>query len=291
VVGWVGDLPGDAKRLNTSPAGNVEATTDSTGGFTLVADAMTAVAAELGARRSPPLRAPDAPGKPLVIALGATRSIKGKVSSEDDPLTGVSAEATLSIGDATLLIQAPVGRDGSFEISNVPVGVANVQVTASAGEQARRIVSGGPAREGASLAVSWPAVQPLDVIVRGATDVDIFVIAGKLAPRSREELLAAADRAPTYAYSDTTGIGADTTGAGRQFYTSHDVHAIIEGVGVESTACALQREPGSLPECKHVTPNVQRVVVRGGQHYANAIAVVLEVGELIGAPMVIKDER
>jgi len=289
VVGWVGDLPGDAKRLNTSPAGNVEATTDSTGGFTLVADAMSAVAAELGERRSPPLRAPTDPAKPIVIALGATRTITGHVVTDDDPLTGVSAEATISVGDATLIIQTLVTSKGAFSIANVPLGAAKVQIAASAGEQARRIVHAGLAR--GEITVGWPTVQPLDVIVRGATDVDIFVVAGKIAPRSREELFAAAERAPTYAYSDTTGIGADTTAAGRQFYTSHDVHAIIDGVAVESTACAVQREPGALPECKVVTPNVLRVVVRDGQHYANAIAVVLEVGELIGAPTAITDER
>ncbi len=291
VVAWEGELAADAARLYIAPAGTYEAIADSTGGFTLITDDATAIAAELAGKRSQPLRLPSAPGKPLVIPLGPTHAIKGKVESKDNPLTGVTIEAVITAGDASLIVEAPVDRDGAFVLENVPVGPVKMQATGAAGEGSRRTVRGPVVRDDGPVQLTWPAVQPVDVIVRGFGEVDIYMIAGKVAPRNRAELIAAAERAPTSVLAAPTGIGGDTTAAGRQLYIADDVHAIIEGVAVESTACAIPNAPDALPECKTVTPNIGKLVVRGGKHFASALAVVLEVGERIGAPMIIRDER
>ncbi len=291
VLVWSGELAADAERLYVGADGSIEATTDSTGGFTLVADDATAIAAELGDRRSPPIRLPAAPGKLLVVTVGPTHAIKGRIASDDDPLTGVTAEVILEVGDATMSVQAPVERDGAFEVRGIPAGPARIRATGAAGDGARRTVRGPALAGDQAVAMTWPVVQPVDVIVRGPSDVDIYVIAGKHAPENRAELMAAVDKAPTFALAATTGVGADTTHAGRQLYIPDDVHAIIEGVAVVSTACAITAEPDALPECKVVTPEVTKVTVRGGHHIASALAVLLEVGESIGAPSVMRDER
>ena len=286
VVGWSGELAADAQRLYVAPAGTVEAITDATGGFTLVADELQAIAAEHDDRRSLPLRVPAVPGKPLVVPLGPTHTIVGHVASGDRPLTGVTAEVILVVGDASLIVQAPVAGDGAFTVANVPVGAVRVVATGAAGEGGRRTAHAEPVHGDEAYEVRWPVVQPLDVIVRGTGNVDVYVIAGKVSPKNRAELLAAVDRAQTFALADSTGIGADTTAAGRQLYVPDDFHAVVEGVAVVSTACAIAREPGSLPECK-----IEKDTIRGGHHSASAIAVVLELGELIGAPSVVRDER
>jgi hypothetical protein len=241
VVGWRGALPGDGSRLYTrADVTSDVATTDATGAFTLRVPAGGAVAAELGAARSPPVAIGDDAGKPLALVLAPTRTVTGTVRAAPDAIGGLDVSVHVTAANNEWIDRVPLGQDGTFELRGVPVSASRVVVERDDHQIAAPIAS--------RIELAWPSRAPIDAVVRGAhPDELVVVVRGKHDVHTRAQLTALADSAADVAEAQPRAIGLASR-TDLVAYQPGDVHALIlDNLPGDATVCTSASDAPRAP--------------------------------------------
>ncbi len=275
VVAWRGALVGDPKRAFTDPSGVMVdvVESDATGAFTIHGELGWAIMAEAADSRTTPQVV--GPGT-ITLSLKPTTTVSGTARGQN--LLGAHAFARFSAGDSTWQVEAPIERDGTFDLRGIPAGTPRFGTSGDAGDGTRRVFA-LTAKD-----LVWPSGQTLDVIVRSTTLDDtarVWVFTGtpRFSDLKRVHLESMALVAPDVATSHVLKIGASNTDAGREHYKAGDRHAVITGTATgEVTVCAAARPgPDANVACKTVTltPTVS-IDYPDGRFAAGVTPIVLE---------------
>jgi len=302
VVAWSGTLEGDATRAylrvpsvgiyhvhhtGTAPPAYQRAgfdadvgTTDASGGFTVRAVRDGGILAELGDRRSQPR--PIGHGA-IVLQLEPTRTIEGRVTSDDEVLSGIVLSARYQLGP-TLAWECTtaVGRLHDYRLAGLPAGQATLRLDDWLGDdwlsKEVRKVDAGPVRDGAGL--RWPVGPDLDVIVRGGAAVSpwVYVLRGRLTARTTADLDRLVDGAGDAAVMPAFVVGAgDRTAEGMKHYRPGDRHRVVSGNAPgRVTVCVTDAEPTAPAICQTIEIPRAAPEVREGRGSYPAIPVIVQ---------------
>jgi hypothetical protein len=302
VVAWSGILAGDAARAylrvpgaqggpmhhtGTAPPAYHRAgfdadvaTTDAGGGFTVRAAHDGGIIAELGDRRSQPR--PIGPGA-IVLQLEPTRAIEGRVTSDDEVLSGIVLSAHYQLGP-TLAWECTtaVGRLHDYRLGGLPAGQATLRLDDWLRDDwlrdGVRKVDAGLVRDGAAL--RWPVGPDLDVIVRGGAPVSpwVYVLRGRLTAKTTADLDRLVDGAADATVMPAFVVGAgDRTAEGMKHYRPGDRHRVVSGNAPgRVTACVADAEPTSPAICQTIEIPRTTPAVREGHGIYPAIAVIFQ---------------
>jgi hypothetical protein len=295
VVAWSGILAGDATRaylrvpprqeprahyLDTAPPAYHRAgfdadvaTTDASGGFTVRAVRDGGIIAEIGDRRSQPR--PIGQGA-IELQLEPTRTIEGRVTSDDEVLSGIVISAHYQLGPTLAWHCAmPVGRLHDYRLGGLPAGQATLRLDDWFREGERK-VEAGPVRDGAEP--RWPMGPGLDVIVRGGSPLTpwIYVLRGHLTAKTTADLDRLVDGAADATVMPAFVVGAgDRTAEGMRYYQHGDRHRVLPGNAPgQVTVCVAQAEPTSPVNCQMIEIPRTTPEVRDGHGIYPAIPVV-----------------
>jgi tRNA A-37 threonylcarbamoyl transferase component Bud32 len=295
VVAWSGILEGDATRAylrvpgvasggvdhtgNPPPAYQRAgfdadvATTDAGGGFTVRAAPGGGILAELGDRRSPPRPIGDGA---IVLQLEPTRTIGGRVTSDDEVLSGIMISAHYQLGPTLAWrCTAPVGRSHDYHLGGLPAGPATLRLDDWLREGVHK-VDAGPVRDGAEP--QWLVGPDLDVIVRGGAAVTpwVYVLRGHPTATTTADLDRLVDRA-----ADATVMPAFVVGAGgrtaeaMRYYQRGDRHRVVLGNAPgQVTVCVAEAEPTAPAMCQTIEIPRTTPVVRDGHGIYPAMPVI-----------------
>jgi hypothetical protein len=297
VVAWSGTLEGDATRAylrvpegldphatytGTAPPAYHRAgfdadvaITDASGGFTVRAVPDGGIVAELGDRRSPPR--PIGHGA-IVLQLEPARTIEGRVTSDDEVLSGIVISAHYQLGPTLAWrCTAPVGRLHDYRLGGLPAGHATLRLDRWLGERVRK-VEAGPVRNGA--APRWPVGPNLDVIVRGGAPVTpwVYVVRGHSTAKTTADLDRLVDGAADATVMPAFGVGAgNRTAEGLKYYQAGDRHRVVVGNSRgQVTVCVADAEPTSPAMCRTIEIPRTTPEVRDGHGIYPAIPVVFQ---------------
>jgi serine/threonine protein kinase len=272
VVAWPGELVGTPRTVASArmmPAQVVRV--DSDGTFKLDAGAEWAIIAETQDARS---RVRLVGKSPLTIELEPTTTISGRLQGRN--WFGVKVFARYQIGEQRLTLEAPINKDGTFDLRGLPPGARVYGTTGTAGTGERTILAGTNPK-----AISWSYGQALEPIVRTEkhdSTAHAWVLRGEHKLKTRKELDALLASATDVAESDLGPIGANNTDAGREIYHPGDQHAVITGnaTGVY-TVCVTVRVGGPFA-CKTVSVE-QTVTIEypDGRHGAGVTPILFEL--------------
>ncbi|HMG21187.1 MAG TPA: carboxypeptidase-like regulatory domain-containing protein, partial [Kofleriaceae bacterium] len=295
VVAWSGILAGDATRaylrVPGAQGGGVHhtgtappayhragfdadvATTDASGGFTVRAVPDGGILAELGDRRSQPR--PIGHGA-IVLQLEPTRTIEGRVTSDDEVLSGIAISAHYQLGPTLAWrCTTPVGRLHGYHLGGLPAGQATLRLDDWLGLGVRK-VEAGPVRDGAEP--RWPVGPGLDVIVRGGSEVTpwVYVLRGHVTAKTTADLDRLVDGAADATVMPALGIGAANRSAeGLRHYQRGDRHRVIFGnSGGQVSVCVADAEPTSPAMCRTIEIPRTTPQVRDGHGIYPAIPVI-----------------
>jgi predicted Ser/Thr protein kinase len=298
VVAWSGILAGDAARAYLRVPGAPQdpsvhhtgtappayhragfdadvATTDAGGEFTVRAVRDGGILAELGDRRSQPhLIGPGA----IVLQLEPTRTIEGRVTSDDEVLSGIVLSARYQLGP-TLAWECTtaVGRLHDYRLGGLPAGRATLRLDDWFRDGVRKL-DAGPVRDGAVL--RWPVGPDLDVIVRGGASITpwVYVLRGHRTAKTTADLDRLVDRAADASVMPAFVIGAgDRTAEGMRYYRAGDRHRVILGNSPGPvTVCAAEAEPTAPAICQTIEIPRTTPEVRDGHGIYPAIPVVFQ---------------
>ena len=297
VVAWSGILEGDAARayLRVPPAqyravhytGTAPpayhragfdadvATTDASGGFTVRAVPDGGIIAELGDRRSQPRRI--GPGA-VVLQLEPTRTIEGRVTSDNEILSGIVISADYQLGPTLAWhCTTPVGRLHDYRLGGLPAGQATLRLDDWFRDGVRK-VEAGAVRDAAEP--RWPVGPGLDVIVRGGADVTpwVYVLRGHPTANTTADLDRLVDGAADATVMPVFVVGAgDRTAEAMTYYQRGDRHRVVLGnVPGQVTVCVAEAEPTSRAICQAIEIPRMTPVVRDGHGIYPAIPVVFQ---------------
>ena len=300
VVAWSGSLQGDAARayLRAPPAqrpgvhydsGTAPhayhqagfdadvATTDAGGGFTVRAMHDGGIIAELGDRRSQPRPIGDGA---IVLRLEPTRTIEGRVTSDDEVLSGIVLSAHYQLGPSlTWDCMTTVGRLHDYRLGGLPAGHATLRLDNALRPwylDAMHKVEAGAVRDGAEP--RWPVGPTLDVIVRGGSSVTpwVYVLPGRSIARTTGDLDRVVDRAADATVMPALVIGAgDRTKEGMRYYQRGDRHRVTPGRSPGPvTVCVAEVEPTAPVMCQTIEVPTTRPEVRDGHGIYSVIPVI-----------------
>jgi len=230
-------------------------TTQADGSFTIRALPDDAILAELGDRRSQPRIIGSATGA-LALTLAPTRSIAGRIASDDEALAGVLIFAHYELTPTTSWnLMAPVTRSRDYELANIPSGQATLRLDSFLDpNQPQRKLDFGPVRDAAPL--RWPVGPTIDAIVRGdfptATVMWLFRGAHTAKTFAEAEQLASTSSDMMMHGALVIGIGDQTAEAMRR-YLPRDRHGRFVGVPPGQGHAVRRRIPAG------VARDVQRV--------------------------------
>ena len=301
VVAWRGILEGDATRayLRVPPAQSRSgvqytgtapsayhragfdadvATTDASGGFTVRAVHDGGIIAELGGRRSQPRPIGD---RELVLQLEPTRTIEGRIASDDDVLSGIMLSAHYQLGPTLAWrCTTPVGRLHDYHLGGLPAGRATLQLDDWLRNGVRK-VDAGPVRDGAEP--RWPVGPDLDVIIRGGPQVTpwIYVLRGHpTAPTTKTtaDLDRLVDGAADATVMPAFWVGAgNRTTEGLKYYQPGDRHRVMLGNSPgQVTVCVAQAEPTSPTVCQTIAIPRTTPELRDGHGRYPAIPLIFQ---------------
>jgi len=295
VVAWSGILEGDATRAylrvpgahgprerhtGTAPPAYHRsgfdadvATTDASGGFTVRAVHDGGIIAERGDRRSQPR--PIGHGA-IVLQLEPTRTIEGRVTSDDDVLSGIMISAYYQLGPTLAWrCTTPVGRLHDYHLSGLPASQATVRLDDWFRDGVRK-VEAGPVRDGAEP--RWPVGPGLDVIVRGGAPVTpwVYVLRGHPTAKTTADLDRLVDGAADATVMPAFWVGAGNRSAeGMRYYQRGDRHSVMFGNAPgQVTACVADPEPTSPAICQTIEIPRTTPVVRDGHGIYPAIPLI-----------------
>jgi predicted Ser/Thr protein kinase len=273
VVAWSGILAGDATRAylrvpsvlsggvhhtgNAPPAYRRAdfdadvATTDAGGGFTVRAVPHGGIIAELGDQRSQPR--PIGRGA-IVLELEPTHTIEGRITSDDEVLSGIVVSARYQLGPALAWVcTTAAGRLHDYRLGGLPAGPATLHLDDWFGV-ALREAQGGPVRDGAEL--RWSVGPGLDVIVRGGSPDTpwVYVLRGHPTAKTTADLDRLVDRAADARIVPAFVVGAGgRTAEGMRYYQRGDRHRVVVGNAPgQVTVCVAEAEPTSRAICQTI---------------------------------------
>jgi hypothetical protein len=297
VVAWSGTLEGDATRAylrvpdgrdphatytGIAPPAYHRAgfdadvvTTDASGGFTVRGIPDGGILAELGDRRSQPR--PIGHGA-IVLQLEPTRASEGRVTSDDEVLSGIAISAHYQLGPTLAWrCTAPVGRLRNYHLGGLPAGHATLRLDDWLNESVRK-VDAGPVRDGAEP--RWPVGPRLDVIVRGGSQVTpwVYVLRGQPTAKTTADLDRLVDGAADATLMPAFGVGgANRTAEAMRFYQRGDRHRILAGNSPgQVTVCVAEAEPTSPAICQTIKIPRTAPEVRDGHGRYPAIPLIFQ---------------
>ena len=303
VVAWSGTLEGDATRAylrvpgvpgapstqgadkrytGTAPPAYHGAgfdadvaTTDASGGFTVRAVPDGGILAELGDRRSQPR--PIGHGA-IVLQLEPTRTIEGRVTSDDEVVSGIVISAHYQLGPTLAWrCTAPVGRLHDYRLAGLPEGHATLRLAHWFRDGVRK-VEAGPVRDGAR--VQWPVGPGLDVIVRGGSSLVpwIYVLRGHPTARTTADLDRLLDGAADATVKPAFAVGAgDRSAEGMRYYQPGDRHRVTLGNSPgQVTVCVAEAEPTAPAMCQTIEIRRTRPEVRDGHGLYPAVPLIFQ---------------
>ena len=298
VVAWRGILEGDATRayLRVPPAQSRSgpqytgtappayhragfdadvATTDASGGFTVRAVHDGGIIAELGDRRSPPRPIGNTA---LVLQLEPTRTLEGRITADDDVLSGIMISAHYQLGPALAWrCTTPVGRLHDYHLGGLPPGQATLDLDDWLRNGVRKVES-GPVRDGAEL--RWPVGPGLDVIVRGGAPVTpwIYVLRGHPAANTTADLDRLVDGAADATVMPAFWVGAgNRTAEAMRYYQIGDRHRVTSGNAPgQVTVCVAEAEPTSPAMCQTIEIPRTTPEMRDGHGRYPAIPLIFQ---------------
>jgi hypothetical protein len=297
VVAWSGTLEGDATRAylrvpdgqdphatytGTAPPAYHRAgfdadavTSDASGGFTVRAIPDGGILAELGDRRSQPR--PIGHGA-IVLQLEPTRPIEGRVTSDDEVLSGIVISAHYQLGPTLAWrCTAPVGRLHDYHLGGVPAGHATLRLDDWLRDRVQK-VEAGPVRDGADP--RWPVGPKLDVIVRGGSQVTpwVYVLRGQLTAKTTADLDRLVNGAANATVMPAFGIGgANRSAEAMRYYQAGDRHRIILGNSPGPVSvCVAEAEPTSPAICQTTTIPRTTPEIRDGHGLYPGIPLIFQ---------------
>jgi hypothetical protein len=298
VVAWSGILEGDATRAylrvppaqphsgpqytGTAPPGYHRAgfdanvvTTDASGEFTVRAVPDGGILAELGDRRSQPR--PIGHGA-IVLSLEPTRTIEGRIISDDDVLSGIMISAHYQLGPTLAWrCTTPVGQLHDYHLGGLPAGQATLHLDDWLRNGIRK-VEAGPVRDGAEP--RWPVGPGLDVIVRGGSGVTpwIYVLRDHPTAKTTADLDRLVDGAADATVMPAFWVGAgNRTAEGLRYYQPGDRHRVTPGNSPgQVTVCVAQAEPTSPASCQTIAIPRTTPEVRDGHGLYPAIPLIFQ---------------
>jgi serine/threonine protein kinase len=269
VVAWAGEMFGDGLRVYTTPAfASAEATTASDGSFALDVPGHGALIAELGTARSAPVAAADG----IVLSLADTATVRGKIGVTDESALGLEVYARLpaGAGNAWFVTTAPA-PDGSFELARVLPGMELGAFGAAwPREQRRRIMAD------ADGTLRWPLGPTLDVVSASSpAGTAVYVLRGKVSPKTRTELDELTARWPDRAVAELGPVGwANLTEEGAKAYERGDRHAVIrDNAPGDVTICLAAHDPNAKLTCKQVVVPAAPASLHDARHWFPAVVV------------------
>jgi hypothetical protein len=303
VVAWSGSLQGDAARAylrvpgarspgvhyysGTAPAAYHQAgfeadvaTTGADGGFTVRAVPDGGIIAELGDRRSQPR--PIGHGE-IVLRLEPTHTIEGRVTADDEVLSGILISAHYQLGPSlTWDCTTTVGRLHDYRLGGLPAGHATLRLdswfTTPWYMDGMHKVEAGSVRDGAES--RWPVGPAFDVIVRGGSSVTpwVYVLPGYLTAKTTGDLGRLVDRAADATVMPAYVVGAgDRTAEGTRYYQRGDRHRVTPGHSPGPvTVCVADAEPTSPAICQTIEIPRTAPDVREGRGIYPAVPVVFQ---------------
>ncbi|HET7505711.1 MAG TPA: hypothetical protein VFK02_32045 [Kofleriaceae bacterium] len=211
-----------------------------------------------------------------MLQLEPTRTIEGRVTADDEVLSGIVISAHYQLGPTLAWrCTAPVGRLHAYRLGGLPAGHATLRLDDWLGEGVRK-VDAGPVRDGAKP--RWPVGPALDVIVRGGPPVTpwIYVLRGHPSAKTTADL----DRLVAGA-ADATVMPAFWVGAGNRtaeamrYYQIGDRHRVTLGNSPGPvTVCVAEAEPTSPATCQTIAIPRTTPEVRDGHGVYPAIPVI-----------------
>jgi hypothetical protein len=297
VVAWSGTLEGDATRAylrvpegqdphatytGTAPPAYHRAgfeadvaTTDASGGFTVRAVPDGGILAELDDRRSQPR--PIGHGA-IVLQLEPTRTIEGRVNSDDEVLSGIVISAHYQLGPTLAWrCTAPVGRLHDYHLGGLPAGHATLRLDDWLRLGVRK-VEAGPVRDGAEP--RWPVGPGVDVIVHGGSQVTpwVYVLRGHPTAKTTADLDRLVDGAADATVMPAFGVGASNrTAEAMRYYQIGDRHRVTSGNSPGPvTVCVAEAEPTSPATCQAIEIPRTTPEVRDGHGLYPAIPLIFQ---------------
>ncbi len=269
VVAWTGDMFGDGLRVYTTPAfASTETTSGSDGSFALDVPEHGALIAERDTARSLPVVASDG----VVLTLAETTTVHGKIEIEGESALGLEVFARLPAGpgNAWHVSTAPA-PDGTFDLGRVLPGMQLGALGAGWPREERRRILAGP-----DGTLRWPLGPALDVITASAPErTAVYVLRGKVAPRTRAELEGLADHALDQAAVGLGPIGWENlTEEGVKVYQRGDRHAVIrDNAPGDVTICLVPRDPNAKLTCRQLVVPDGTGTMHDARHWFPAVVV------------------
>jgi hypothetical protein len=248
---------------------------DAGGEFTVRAVQDGGIIAQLGDRRSQPR--PIGHGA-IVLSLEPTRTIEGRVISDDDVLSGIVIAGYYQLGPGLAwACTTAVGRSHDYRLGGLPEGEATLRLDDWLRPGVRK-VQAGPVRDGADP--RWPVGPSLEVIVRGGAPVTpwVYVLRGRSTPETTADLDRLVDGAADATVMPVVAVGAGNwTAEGTRYYQHGDRHRVVPGNSPgRVTVCVADAEPTSLATCQTIEiPRVTREV-RDGHGIYPAIPLIFQ---------------
>jgi hypothetical protein len=251
------------------------AITDADGEFTVRAVHDGGIIAELGDRRSQPR--PIGHGA-IVLSLEPTRTIEGRVVSDDEVLSGIVISAHYQLGPALAWIcTTAVGRLHDYRLGGLPAGQATLRLDDWLKPGVRK-VQAGPARDGADP--QWLVGPSLDVIVRSGAPVTpwVYVLRGHPTAKSTADLDRLVDGAADATVMPALWVGAgDRTAEGMRHYQHGDRHRVtLNNSPGPVTVCVAEAEPTSPATCQTIEIPRTTPEVRDGHGIYPAIPLMFQ---------------
>ncbi|HEY5944739.1 MAG TPA: protein kinase [Kofleriaceae bacterium] len=246
VVAWPNNLVGNSRTIAMrKPVGQL-LRVERDGTFKLQADEDWAIMAETQDARSQLMLV----GKgPVTLKLEPTTTISGRVQGRN--WFGVKVFARYKAGHRTWTLEAPIDKDGSFDLRGLPPGPRVYGTTGPAGSGERTIVAGSNPK-----AISWSYGQTLEPIVRSqqlGSGAQVWVVRGDHVVQTRQQLDGVLETATDIVESDLGLVGADNTDAGRELYRPGDRHAVITGNSDGVYTVCVSVKVGGRFACRAVT--------------------------------------
>jgi hypothetical protein len=213
-----------------------------------------------------------------VLQLEPTRTIEGRVTSEDEVLSGIVISAHYQLGPALAWrCTAPVGRLHDYRLGGLPAGHATLRLDDWLRLGVRK-VEAGPVRDGPEP--RWPVGPNLDVIVRGGSQITpwVYVLRGHPTAKTTADLDRLVDGAADATVMPAFGVGASNrTTEAMRYYQIGDRHRVMSGNSPgRVTVCVAEAEPTSPATCQAIEIPRTTPEVRNGHGRYRAIPLIFQ---------------
>jgi hypothetical protein len=259
VVAWQGNLHGNTARVygKRDFVGSI-ATSDRDGKFTVnCVRKECGIIGEQGDRRSQPQLIGD--DSEITVALLPTRTIAGRLESDDERLGGVVALAHFELAPGlSWRLTVPVDRTHEFRFKNLPFGEPTLRLDdVLDSNRPRRKIDLGPLVEKVRKTVRWDKGSTIDAIIaKGTPELQwLWVFRGKQDAKTLADLEALGHKLPEMVSHEAFVVGAaDQMMVGLPYYTRDARHARF-----------IRIAPGLVTVCMSEPVACQQITVEAGK--------------------------